>query len=688
MKQPPTKSSRSVASQNRKLLGMGTRVQKDDEGNMIDANSFKVYAKIVEPDTTVEPRRMAAGKFLKFLPGILKSAPKDIRVHFQMELQALMQELLTEAMFKDKAFSQYMTVMIREHTTAFIALARLMSLMGDHVKDEMVKHPFTVNLETILMLKSRCAHLNLKELCMGLLICGRTDPEPTQTVTPPLNNCVECSYFVAHNPLLNEVGRDAIRDATAQGPKRPGRCGGVVSFVAMLAFLRKLLCETVKKNADVARADGRVDERFGDDPAYRTDAKSTVNNICNCILYFANCFRDIGRTAEKTEHLSVCSLLARLAPKRPGGASRWAPWDLVRAIDLGMGTLVERTSSDERAVRLLLSSKAKKNVGTAMFRSVELPFKATPMREKLEELALATKRGLNLQAAAATKRVKAAATKRVKAAATTRVKAAATKRVRQAAAPQFEFALIGQSSSGLSKNLRKFTKGMFGGKGGLTPYAIRYQGARDAKNCKMLDSTFVRRRFGHKKYSAMAREYAKVSKCTDVLMLSPENELPPPPEAKAALVAGFEYTTLEGAEDDMPYVDAARFGTSDAIDLAIWTMHKMHKDGFDAHVKKLEDEKLKPAQVKKIGSVDTSIRVMWDAKEAYGPFVMRHVDRPSPEEIARLEQLDLASRPDTWAKLEALVMSHRAEPAVNLDDDFDFGCDVPEDIKALIEEHL
>ena len=124
MKQPPTKSSRSVASQNRKLLGMGTRVQKDDEGNMIDANSFKVYTKIVEPDTTVEPRRMAAGKFLKFLPGILKSAPKDIRVHFQMELQALMQELLTEAMFKDKAFSQYMTVMIREHTTAFIALAR------------------------------------------------------------------------------------------------------------------------------------------------------------------------------------------------------------------------------------------------------------------------------------------------------------------------------------------------------------------------------------------------------------------------------------------------------------------------------------------------------------------------------------------------------------------------------------
>ena len=654
-KKAPTKR-RGVASQNRKAIGTGLRVVRNEDGDFKDANQYIVYAPIAQPDDVVELRRLAAGNFLERLPGILKTAPKEIRLHFQTELTKLMKNELTEKRFV-KFREQYMTVMIRENPSAFIALARLMVLLKEHVTDTTYKHPFTVNLGTILMLKDQCKRLNvkkddlnLKELCMGLSICGRTNPELTESRTPSIRSCDECSSFVDHNPLMSEAGKDAMKDASAEGPRRPGRCGGVISFVAMLAYLRAKLNETVKENADAAREDGKEDQKFCEDLKYRYNPKRTVNNLCNSILYFCSCFRDIGRTCEKARHLTICSLLAHLAPESDGELSRWVPWTLVRAIDLALKRLVVRTEEDKRAVLLQLSPKAKKNVGTALTLSVELPVEGTGMREALEELATAVKRGLNLPVDA-----------------------------------EFEYAQIGKDSSGFQGRLSGFTKEMFDGKGGLTPYANRYQGARDAKNYKLLDNKLVRRRYGHKKLSAMVREYAKVSKCTDVLMLSPENELPPAPEERAALVAVFEYTTLDGTEDHVLFVDASRFGSADAIDLAIYTMYKMCREGFDAQIKKLEAEKEKPAKVKADGSIDTAIDVMKDAKEVYGAFVMRRP--PSAEKIAKLEQLDRESRPDSWARLEALVCAPVAAP-LKLDN-FDFGIDeIPEGIRRLIEENL
>ena len=138
---------------------------------------------------------------------------------------------------------------------------------------------------------------------------------------------------------------------------------------------------------------------------------------------------------------------------------------------------------------------------------------------------------------------------------------------------------------------------------------------------------------------------------------------------------------------ELPYLEASRFASDDAIDLATWTMHKMHASGFDAHLEKLRAALADPLERKNIGSIRASIAVTESAKATYGSYVLRRNDLPSAERIEQLEQLDRDSRPDTWAKLLCLVEQEQEQEHVSLAD-VDFGRPVSDEIRALIESVL
>ena len=475
-----------------------------------------------------------------------------IRIRASARLAEIIDEdIETQGCFTSD-YTAYLRVAVSEKNVAhLLEVVKLLVAAG-------ATNPYNLDIGTILMHKHE---VNLVSVRDGLAVLGRTcvDREGEWLDLSTRDNSIVYKNFSPHNPLRSTRGEKAIKDAAKDATKLPARGGHPIILVATIAHVVNLLREEVLELVTNKRNKKFINMPFANGECM-PQKRSTVRNMAGVLLYLAKQLSEVSRVEEITENAGACMHLVRVrvtaADAETEPTKIWVPL-LACAIDVGLGSRVERTDEDDLLVVASETPKDKpKGEKVVTHREsfrVDLPHALNGIRTELEILAMAVLRGV--------------------------------------AEPQREtFMLepyIGMSASDVGNCLAKLYATNVKGDGrllgddvkgddvkGLTPYGVRHKVAQEAVKVapRYKDDLVMalKYQYYHTKMSnTMENVYADPGACIDVVPLPTKVESE---EGDKAVLDGVRLLTL----GDLSHVsvDEKRFATRRAIDAAVFFMHR------------------------------------------------------------------------------------------------------------------
>ena len=421
-------------------------------------------------------------------------------------------------------------------------------------------NPHEIDLRTVLEHKD-AEGISLKNVEKGLIVMGRTRKDREEDIVDIGQKIRGSTYtsYRPHNPLQSSLGVAAIEDAMNSRDEQPGRGGHPILVVATIANSLNLMRDKVASVVNNPRNKTILDKPFGLGPGDKCDKtlpqiRKTVKNLANQMLYFTKQLSEVSRVEEITMYASTCMHLVNVLP--PGGIASDPPFHVpvhARVIDLGNGTLIERSDEDAQLVEMSLTPKGKpdgvdKEVTHHVSYRTDLPRAFNGIRTDAEVLAKAVQMG---------------------------VKDEEDDKGDELRMPS---PYIGMTASALLNSLKtSYEEGrMFEGKEGLTLYGMRYKAAQAALNIgngdekkrnEMLDG--LKPEFHHNDRSNMiAESYSLVKKCSDVVELPTKKELSHIDDAVLAGIIQKNGDRLKSVR-----VPQDRFATQRAIDAAVYFLH-------------------------------------------------------------------------------------------------------------------